>query len=498
MKKQLLIFSFIVCAFNTYAQTRASDSILHVKYWNYRQNFLKYFTIVGPTQGMSLPGSKINKWANPMYCDYFRITINSVTKKKRRLPLPPETELPQYLYYADYGDATAHYAEYLGVLATEYWLLKHYNTDTMGLKAVKNEIYFALNAIDRLDYYSEGYFKQDFSQGKLNGFIHRDDLPNRHLEDLYKYDRHAPRNNFGNTSGVYHIDTMHIDGKVIYFGPDSIQLKPQKNFWDHGYKLPEWEVHKGGQPSQDQMIGILTGLKFVQNYVDWDLEVDPDGDEITFEKRNLVSWTAQIADRMLKKISETAIGIKYFDEETNDRRMIAKCKRKNGCNEKDPCPPCDTETEWRQYNTNNPILANSANYVLKDENGDHVFRGPYACFGFGYPLEKLGEELARANNVVPNPNYPSVTVQLDDEEQVMRYGGDILTAGAFFLGGSSVLGGIVIGGLTGAAGIPTGCPQGLSPDILSLCLVMPLLVLSPTTPTLELKLHNTNLNQLVN
>lgn len=31
MKKQLLILSFILGAFNTYAQTRASDSILHVK-----------------------------------------------------------------------------------------------------------------------------------------------------------------------------------------------------------------------------------------------------------------------------------------------------------------------------------------------------------------------------------------------------------------------------------------------------------------------------------
>jgi hypothetical protein len=200
MKKQLLIFSFIVCAFNTYAQTRASDSILHVKYWNYRQNFLKYFTIVGPRQGMSVPGSKINKWANPMYCEPYRITINSITKKKKRLALPSGTQLHEYSYYADYGDATAHYAEYLGVLATEYWLLKHYNTDTMGLKAVKNEIYFALNAIDRLDKYSERYSSQNPNNEKLNGFIHRDDLPNRHLEDLYKYDRFAPRNNFGNTS----------------------------------------------------------------------------------------------------------------------------------------------------------------------------------------------------------------------------------------------------------------------------------------------------------
>jgi hypothetical protein len=177
MKKQLLILTFILGAFNTYAQTRASDSILHVKYWNYRQNFLKYFTIVGPDQGMSVPGSKINKWANPMYCDYFRITINSVTKKKRRLPLPPETELPQYSYYADYSDATAHYAEYLGVLATEYWLLKHYNTDTMGLKAVKNEIYFALNAIDRLDKYAEAYFRGGLSSSNLDGFFVRDDAP---------------------------------------------------------------------------------------------------------------------------------------------------------------------------------------------------------------------------------------------------------------------------------------------------------------------------------
>ena len=91
MKKQLLILSFILGAFNTYAQTRASDSVLHVKYWNYRQNFLKYLTIVGPDQGMSVPGNKINKWANPMYCEPYRITINSITKKKKRLALPSGT-----------------------------------------------------------------------------------------------------------------------------------------------------------------------------------------------------------------------------------------------------------------------------------------------------------------------------------------------------------------------------------------------------------------------
>jgi hypothetical protein len=53
-----------------------------------------------------------------------------------------------------YGDETIALGYYLGVLATEYKLLKNNNKPV--LETIK-EIYYALEAFNRIDYYTETY-----------------------------------------------------------------------------------------------------------------------------------------------------------------------------------------------------------------------------------------------------------------------------------------------------------------------------------------------------
>jgi hypothetical protein len=66
--------------------------------------------------------------------------------------------------------------EYLSVLSTEYWLLKHYGLQgTEDFLAVKNEIYYALQAIDRLDGTAERYFDPTVNTLEYNGFLRRED-----------------------------------------------------------------------------------------------------------------------------------------------------------------------------------------------------------------------------------------------------------------------------------------------------------------------------------
>lgn len=82
--------------------------------------------------------------------------------------------------------------EYLQVLSTEYWLLQYYKqTNTESFAAVKNEIYYALTAIDRLDKSCEKYFDKTIltSQNDINGFLRRDDSDFRKVKRVNDYFR---------------------------------------------------------------------------------------------------------------------------------------------------------------------------------------------------------------------------------------------------------------------------------------------------------------------
>lgn len=122
-------------------------------YSNYRQNLRNHFVYVSANNEM---GSNI-----PASCI---ITIDTKDNEYG----------PRNVYFSD-GNGTLPF--YIGLLATEYKLLEMSGQD---FATTKNELTYALNALDRLDdeaeSYWRGYPKTDGSD--RNGFYLRDDVTN--------------------------------------------------------------------------------------------------------------------------------------------------------------------------------------------------------------------------------------------------------------------------------------------------------------------------------
>jgi len=119
------------------AQVSSTNAELHNRYWNYRENFRKYFVILSQKPGGGMPFSDIQPNHSP---ENHKVDASgnyiSGGSLKGNINVG--------------GDVTAYYAEYLAVLASEYWLL--HNDGMAGSqeeKAVLNELYFAIYAIDR-------------------------------------------------------------------------------------------------------------------------------------------------------------------------------------------------------------------------------------------------------------------------------------------------------------------------------------------------------------
>ena len=114
------------------------------KYWNYRERLRKYFIAVSPSdeQGANIPASSIG---GSKYDDF----------------------------YTGDGNGTMQY--YIGVLATEYRLLRLHG---LNYTQTRNELLYALRAVERLDRKAERYFRspQQEHSGDLNGFFIRDDV----------------------------------------------------------------------------------------------------------------------------------------------------------------------------------------------------------------------------------------------------------------------------------------------------------------------------------
>jgi hypothetical protein len=93
----------------------------------------------------------------------------------------PAPERMDNLGLMKWGDGTIALGFYLGVLATEHYMLAHparYPGFGGNLEATRDELYFALRALERLDEQADAAFPAPCSsQSALNGFFLRDDVP---------------------------------------------------------------------------------------------------------------------------------------------------------------------------------------------------------------------------------------------------------------------------------------------------------------------------------
>jgi hypothetical protein len=121
------------------------------KYYRLRDRLVTEFTSVGPDPGQSEPAPE---------------RMESIARMK-------------------WGDETIALGFYLGVLASEHYLLTHPGTfpgaehgDPNRLDATRDELYYALRALERLDNSADAAFPSPCTTTPaLNGFFLRDDVP---------------------------------------------------------------------------------------------------------------------------------------------------------------------------------------------------------------------------------------------------------------------------------------------------------------------------------
>lgn len=150
------------------------------KYWKYRER-LKNFVVVGDCQGCSIPSASRGIAGD----------IEFTAEKPWEGDNDTEPGGPEDAGELDYGDATILWGHYLAFLATEYALMEK-NGVTSHLYETKREIYYAIEALNRLDikaeYWWRYYYKEDGTGANqfdidLNGFFIRDDI-NQNPDDI--------------------------------------------------------------------------------------------------------------------------------------------------------------------------------------------------------------------------------------------------------------------------------------------------------------------------
>lgn len=239
MKKQLLLVVMAVLCLlpqGMQAQTQPDPTLTQnlKKYWENRDRFRKFFVKIGDEQGNSIPCAKRSRWDNS--------------------------------HLMRWGDATTQLGWYIGVLATEYKLLKDDGLPTQG---TLNELYYAISAFNRLDLTGEVHYadklKGEITSENLNGWFIRDD--------------------------VYKTFYQNWDDMGMYI-----------SFSD--FHNPDEPVGKefaaNSDPSQDQIIALFFGFSFVKKYVD-NIYVDPLGNNTGF---NIVSECQDITRRIMARFQE--------------------------------------------------------------------------------------------------------------------------------------------------------------------------------------------------
>lgn len=202
------------------------------KYWWFRYRLINDFLIVGPDCGMSIPAQ--------------RRETSSYWSADGRNKLK-------------WGDATLDLGNYISMLATEYKHLKNNNLDcTQTLK----ELYYALNAFERLDrnaesacYNLDGSYPCNHQDGApwgnmLNGFFVRDDVPFQDSPAIFHTSLVNANYNHFNRDGIKNLIEVHgVESSAYsdYYGKSA--------GWNHpGIKRVPTEE------SQDQLVQMAMGL----------------------------------------------------------------------------------------------------------------------------------------------------------------------------------------------------------------------------------------------
>jgi len=266
-KKFTVIFIFYIILGSIVAQ---NDSLNREKYWHFRHRLITKFVKPGLGPGESIPANKYS-----VYVSWYKKPVGPYKK-------------------IEWGDATIHLGWYIGVLATEIELLQRSNkTNDRHFEKLIQELYFALNAINRLDDNAEiiwGYAPDDCTTriDKIEP-VKWDSRNRRWLPKPGSGDKPI-RNGFilrndGNQDLLnYFTDASSILTEVVrpWVWDDTLSLeKSGNNFSSFGHftadpYAPNFEYRANGfyshnELSQDQLFHLLMGIMLVAEFVEEDI-----------------------------------------------------------------------------------------------------------------------------------------------------------------------------------------------------------------------------------
>lgn len=208
-KNIILLIATILLGCDSLAQTPVLNE---EKYREYRERLRNEFMIgIGPGMGMSLPAS-------------IRDTATGILQ---------------------WTDCTMAHGEYLAVLGMEYKILEGRAEDT---EQTKEELFYALYALNRLDYTAETFFGGTPS---LNGFFIRDDISE---------------------------DSLNMDTVLAHLNQGLPQYEISGLDSDYMDEIP-----RNNEESLDQAILLVTGLAVIKKCVPEDLEYSIDGEVQQFQ-----------------------------------------------------------------------------------------------------------------------------------------------------------------------------------------------------------------------
>lgn len=243
MKKTILSIIYLLIVISAIGQDYTT---LHNRYWYYRTRLRNDFMKVGTSQGCSIPMGQRGLGYEPLFDNYDFSDPNDGTD-------------------AQWGDAMGELGYYIGVLATEYRLLElnHQETDS-----VRYELYCALEALNRMDYYAEPYFTHAIANStnpqtfppSFDGFMLRDDVPIDFVQNNMKSFNYFGNKGFCSKVKIHTVYKSSGNGAQMqgetYYPP---KITDPVGHYEKNYA--------GSYISQDNWINCLVGLALVRKFV---------------------------------------------------------------------------------------------------------------------------------------------------------------------------------------------------------------------------------------
>lgn len=248
--KRLLVLICVLAPLLSFAQTEAD---LLSKYWKYRQRLLgdpgqfnrePGFLRVGAAPGNSIVAMNRNRFVNN-----YNLDIIDPNSGYGQCILPNVADTPPFRKgWIAFSDGTIVHGYYLAVLASEWKLL---NDTGANVTDTEDELYYAIQALERIDNSAETYYG---SSPSLNGFFVRDDVGPDMQDDF------GTAFNLITSNGVCGPENDD-PGITDWDGADPVPFGC--NDICDGYK----DVTLFNSMSQDQVVFLLLGLRLIKEFI---------------------------------------------------------------------------------------------------------------------------------------------------------------------------------------------------------------------------------------